>query len=351
MSLIRTLFGHRRILKSSPFVNAASYPCKRNTFLQISKRNLACPSPFLTKNSHSRPPILPHSVTPRLAVPESMPYPPYAKTGHVPPNFFDRIILHSPESIDRMKNAAQIARRSLDYACSLAQEGATTNDIDVLVHEHIIAQNAYPSPLNYAGFPKSLCSSINEVICHGIPDTRELQFGDIVSFDVSVFVGGVHGDNCATVIVGDSEDLDLDKGDDASKDIISARRLVKAAKESLEAGIQQCRPGACLTEIGEAIEKVSDEYNYNSIRAYRGHGIGEVFHCSPYVKHYRNSDRLELTPGMIFTIEPMIVEGSYECSEWPSDGWTVVTNDGGRAAQFEHTVLITSDGVEILTVP
>lgn len=289
-------------------------------------------------------------------VPSHIDYPPYAETGRVPPNFFDSILIHPSSSIAKMRKAAQLARRTLDYACSLAQEGITTDEIDVLVHESIIAKNAYPSPLNYAGFPKSLCSSVNEVICHGIPDTRKLEYGDIVSFDVSVFLDGVHGDNCATVIVGDAHSdsaskIASEKDNDTLADMESGRRLVRAAQESLDKAIERCYPGGCLSEIGDAIETVADEYNFNSVRSYRGHGIGEVFHCAPYVKHFRNSDKVELRPGMIFTIEPMIVEGGYESYEWESDGWTVVTEDGGRAAQFEHTVLITEDGVEILTLP
>ena len=318
------------------------------------------------KENAGREPVVPHRITPSLTVPAHIPLPPYALTGHVPHNFFDTITIHSSSSILKMRNAAKLARKALDYACSLVpskesnlQEGGTnltTNDIDVLVHEYILQHNAYPSPLNYAGFPKSLCSSVNEVICHGIPDCRELQYGDIVSFDVSVYLDGVHGDNCATVIVGDTNYTKSSNSDSAEDEFVddeirSARRLVKATQESLNAAIQKCKPGGCLSEIGEAIEAVTDKYNYSSVRAYRGHGIGEVFHCAPYVKHFRNKDKLELKPGMIFTIEPMVVEGAQDCKEWESDGWTVATLDRSRAAQFEHTVLITDGGVEILTLP
>ncbi|OEU08407.1 Creatinase/aminopeptidase [Fragilariopsis cylindrus CCMP1102] len=266
-----------------------------------------------------------------------------------------------------MKHAAKLARRVLDYACTLTKPGVTTDEVDTAVHEALIDAGAYPSPLNYVGFPKSLCSSINEVICHGIPDTRPLEFGDIVSFDVSCFVNGVHGDNCATIIVGDEQEIDEIGTDwrgvpylgskffdgrrpDDETSIRSARRLVHAARESLYTAINKIGPGSCLTDIGAAVQDVADSYGYSTVEKYRGHGISSDFHRPPFVKHYRNDDKLELVPGMIFTIEPMLVEGAGECFEW-SDQWTVATTDGGMAAQFEHTVLITESGVEILTVP
>ena len=216
-----------------------------------------------------------------------------------------------------------------------------------------MANGAYPSPLNYAGFPKSLCSSINEVICHGIPDDRPLKEGDIASFDVSLFFEGFHGDNCATTIVGGEDAMkDDDLGDERRELIITGQRLIQATQEALEVAISTCRSGFCLTEVGAAISNVADAYAYDSVQKYRGgHGIGENFHCPPFVKHYTNSDSLELDEGMVFTIEPMLTEGSENCTEWASDGWTVATLDGGRSAQFEHMVSITEDGAEILTVP
>uniref|UniRef100_A0A7S2PRI4 Methionine aminopeptidase n=1 Tax=Leptocylindrus danicus TaxID=163516 RepID=A0A7S2PRI4_9STRA len=235
----------------------------------------------------------------------------------------------------------------------MAKPGITTDEIDKVVYQEIVSRGAYPSPLNYCGFPKSLCSSINEIICHGIPDARPLQYGDVVSFDVSCFVGGVHGDNCGTVIVGDNGD---DAKDNKFSEVVSADRiersqlLVKAAREALAAGIEVCRPGACLTDVGAAIHQVCDRYGYDTVREYRGHGIASEFHCAPFVKHFRNNDKLKLQPGMIFTIEPMVTENKADNVLW-EDGWTVATKDGGRAAQFEDTVLITDTGVEILTLP
>jgi methionyl aminopeptidase len=211
--------------------------------------------------------------------------------------FPDSINLHDETSIEKMRHAARLARRVLDYSCSLAKPGVLTDEIDTAVHEAIIDQGAYPSPLNYVGFPKSLCSSINEVICHGIPDSRPLQSGDIVSFDVSCFVNGVHGDNCATVVVGDEQEVDeigVDwrgvpykaKFETEEEDAMfrSSRRLVHATRESLYAAIERCGPGGCLTDVGAAIQDVADGYGYSTVRKYRGHGIGEEFHCAPFVK-------------------------------------------------------------------
>lgn len=321
----------------------------------------------------SRSPVVAHAVSRQRTVPADLNItpPPYAETGVVMPGLFpNRVLLHDEASIERMRTAAKLARKVLDMACNSAKEGITTDAIDGAVHSAILRAGAYPSPLNYSGFPKSVCSSINEVICHGIPDARSLENGDIVSFDVSCFIGGVHGDNCATVIVGDVEedgdgvgaDNDPPKdwrgvpqkttfaNDEEQELFVTGRRLVQAALESLNEGVAVCKPGACLSEIGKAIHAVADAYGYDTVRTYRGHGISDEFHCSPFVKHYRNSDALLLEPGMIFTIEPMLTEGNSDCYEW-NDAWTVATVDGGRSAQFEHTVLITDDGVEILTLP
>ena len=304
-------------------------------------------------------------------------FPSYATTGQVgPPTYpIDTVLLHDELSISKLRTAGKVARQLLDTICNplIAKAGTTTEEIDTILHHNTLQYNAYPSPLNYAGFPKSVCTSVNEVICHGIPDSRPLCSGDVVSFDVSVYVNGVHGDNCATIIIGDTmdekvgEDFDVEdaivRGEKGKQQrtnftsqaeklrFITARRLVQAAYECRQEGIMACsRKGACLSDIGVAIHAVADAYGYDTVKHYRGHGIGTDFHCAPFVKHFRNDDKLELQSGMVFTIEPMITEGKQDCSEWEDD-WTVVTMDGGRAAQFEHTVLITDYGVEILTVP
>jgi len=344
---------------------ATAFDGKYTTFQSYSN---ALSSPALSA-SKQRKPVRPFPLTPKKTITgrtDIVP-PPYAATG-IPPNHDDTILIFSEdEQLANMRHAAKLARRVLDHACSVAKPGITTDQVDVAVHETLLKAGAYPSPLNYVGFPKSLCSSINEVICHGIPDTRPLEFGDIVSFDVSCFINGVHGDNCATIIVGDEQEKDeigtdwrgvpylgnklfecRPEEDEAR--IRSARRLVHATRDSLYEAINRIGPGSCLTDVGAAIQDVANSYGYSTVEKYRGHGIGADFHRPPFVKHYRNDDKLELLPGMVFTIEPMLVEGSGDCFEW-SDKWTVATCDGGMAAQFEHTILIREDGVEILTVP
>jgi methionyl aminopeptidase len=284
-------------------------------------------------------------------VPVHIPRPPYAWRGRVPPAPH-HVVIQDEAGIKALRKSARLARDVLDISMNSAKAGMTANDIDDIVHDAIVAAGAYPSPLNYAGFPKSVCSSVNEVICHGIPDDRELKDGDVASFDVSCFLEGYHGDNCGTVLIGD-EGGKREKFDNDSQELlfITGRRLIRAAKEALDTAIETCQPGSCLTEVGNAIHAVTDAYGYASVEKYRGHGIGRDFHCPPFVKHYRNNDAFILEEGMVFTIEPMITEGRSDCAEWQSDGWTVVTRDGGRAAQFEHMVAITDTGAEVLTLP
>lgn len=314
----------------------------------------------------AKAPMVPSRVTPKRLVPSHIKKPPYAESGYMSIAEMimpDTVLLHDEDSVARMRNAARLARKILDFACSLAKPGITTDSIDEQVHNAIIEHNAYPSPLNYSGFPKSVCSSINEVICHGIPDMRPLQLSDVVSFDVSCYLDGVHGDNCATIIVGDQQEegaagvdwrgvpyrMEWPSPEEEARASFS-RKLVRATREGLYAGINACRPGGLLSDVGNAIHAVADDYGFDTVQKYRGHGIAHIFHTAPYVKHFRNSDKLELKEGMIFTIEPMFTAGSQTCREW-ADDWTVVTVDRTLAAQFEHTVLITDEGVEILTLP
>ncbi|KAL7544479.1 hypothetical protein ACHAWF_007862 [Thalassiosira exigua] len=257
-------------------------------------------------------------------------YPPYSLTGRLPPSSAppDHVLIHNDVSITKMRAAARLARRLLDLACSpsVASPGVTTEAIDDVIRGEALRRGAYPSPLNYVGFPKSLCSSVNEVICHGIPDSRPLELGDIVSFDVSCYLGGVHGDNCGTIVVGDvaegytgsgaAGDTDNNNGsgegsgsannsdNEAKRDwptdpippkstfrspeeeerFVTARRLVRAALESRDEGVKACKPGGCLSDVGAAIHAVADAYGYDTVREYRGHGIGSDFHCAPFVK-------------------------------------------------------------------
>nr|CAD7457988.1 unnamed protein product [Timema tahoe] len=214
------------------------------------------------------------------------------------------------------------------------QVGKTTDDIDKLVHKLAIDNEAYPSPLHYKGFPKSVCTSVNNVACHGIPDDRPLEDGDIINIDVTVYLNGFHGDCSSTFLVGNVDE----KG----------RKLVQVTKECLYRAIEHCKPGRFFNSLGEEIENTARKFGLTVIPAFAGHGIGSYFHGPPDIYHCYNSYPGRMLPGMTFTIEPVIAQGS-ENIVILEDGWTAVTEDTGRAAQFEHTVLITETGVEVLT--
>jgi methionyl aminopeptidase len=234
-----------------------------------------------------------------------------------------------------MRHAGATAAEVLRLAGEFVRPGITTDDIDVYVHDLCIERDAYPSPLNYNGYPKSVCTSVNEVICHGIPDSRPLEDGDIVNLDVTAYRDGVHGDTNATFVVGDV--------DPASRD------LIRVTEEAMWHGIEAVRPGRPLNDIGRAIETHAKKHRYGVIRAFIGHGIGEEFHGDIQVLHYYDGRNNQIMrPGMTFTIEPMISLGSWQHRMWDDD-WTAVTADGRRTAQFEHTVLVTEDGCEVLT--
>ena len=219
----------------------------------------------------------------------------------------------------------------------------TTFCVFLFIHSSPIPHcilGAYPSPINYRGFPKAICTSVNEVVCHGIPDSRVIEAGDVVSIDVSLYLDGMHGDNCGTVISGDP-DMSL-----SDSNVIS---LVQATQLALDESIAICKPGECISTIGNVIESVAANNDVRIIHEFCGHGTGEKLHMPPFVRHFRNRDRVEMVPGMIFTIEPILVQGSRRMHVW-QDGWTAATLDGGLGAQFEHEVLITEDGCEVLTV-
>eukprot|EP01121_Diplochlamys_sp_Union-15-3_P003641 TRINITY_DN13583_c0_g1_i1.p1 TRINITY_DN13583_c0_g1~~TRINITY_DN13583_c0_g1_i1.p1 ORF type:complete len:229 (+),score=33.21 TRINITY_DN13583_c0_g1_i1:496-1182(+) len=217
----------------------------------------------------------------------------------------------------------------------MAKPGVTTDEIDRVVHESIIERGAYPSPLNYKGFPKSCCTSLNEVICHGIPDSRELQDGDICNVDISVFYDGCHGDLNETWLIGNVDE--------------KYKKLVQATYECLELAIQIVKPGELFRNVGNVISKHARQNGFSVVRNYCGHGIGRLFHSAPSVPHYgKNKAFGFMKPGHVFTIEPMINEGVWKDTLWP-DGWTSTTVDGKRSAQFEHTLLVTPDGCEVLT--
>ncbi|KAG7398298.1 Methionine aminopeptidase 1D, chloroplastic/mitochondrial [Phytophthora boehmeriae] len=239
------------------------------------------------------------------------------------------------EQQQRLRAACALAKEIRDFAKPLCTVGATTEDVDRIVHEEIIRRGAYPSPLNYGGFTKSLCSSVNEIVVHGIPDSRPLEDGDIVNIDISVFLDGFHGDTSQTYLVGQVDE--------------AGRRLVDITNQALEGAIGNCcKPLNRFATIGDYVQTLADKEALGVVREYTGHGIGKEFHCLPFILHNRNEEPGKMLPGMAFTVEPALTEGSPKIIHW-DDGWTVATADGGRSAQAEHTVLITEDGVDILT--
>lgn len=248
-----------------------------------------------------------------------------------------KVRIKSPEEIVGCRNAGRLAAETLLHVAPAVKVGVTTLDLDRIVHEFIVSHGAYPSPLNYHGFPKSVCTSINDVVCHGIPAERELTEGDIINVDVTVNLEGFHGDTSATFYVG--------------KPSAGARHVTEVARRSLQVGIDAVKPGRRLSDIGEAIEAYANGEGCSVVRDYVGHGIGREFHEPPQVQHFRKRGRgpdPRFQPGWVFTIEPMINAGGWEV-EVLDDHWTVVTRDGTLSAQFEHTVLVTEAGVEILT--
>ena len=283
--------------------------------------------------------VRPHSMSPQVTVPEDIVTPDYAESGHPESETALKRSHHIPilttDQIARMREACDIGRDALDLAGSMIKPGVTGDEIDKAVHEFIISKKAYPSPLNYFNFPKSCCISINEQVCHGIPDMRPLEEGDIVNIDISVYHKGMHSDLNETFYVGH-----VDK---------DSRRLVEGAYLSLMEAISMCKPGIMYRELGSTIQRVASIHKLTVVKTYCGHGVGELFHCNPNVAHYYpNKSVGVMRPGHCFTIEPMLNLGSYKDKTWP-DQWTAVTCDGKRSAQFEHTLLITESGVEILT--
>jgi methionyl aminopeptidase len=277
--------------------------------------------------------VMPGEISPWRTVPDHIARPPYAETGQV--KRWEESRVKTPEIIERMRHACSLAADILRLAGEMVRPGITTDDIDVFVHELTIERGAYPSTLNYGGYRKSLCTSVNEVICHGIPDSRVLQDGDIINLDVTCYIGGVHGDTNATFCVGEVDD--------------ESKRLILATEECTWRGIEAVRADRPLSDIGKAIESHAKQQRYGVVKAFVGHGIGEQFHTDVQVLHYYDQrSTMVMRPGMTFTIEPMITLGTWQHRMWDDD-WTAVTADGKRTAQFEHTVLVTDDGVEVLT--
>jgi len=279
--------------------------------------------------------VTPATMSPPRTVPAGIPRPEYVgKPGPAP---YTGPEVKDADTIAAMRVSGRLAAQALAEVGRQVAPGVTTDELDRIGHEFLIAHGAYPSTLGYKGFPKSLCTSINEVICHGIPDATVLRDGDIVNVDITGYLGGVHGDTDATFPVGEIDE--------------ESRLLIERTHEAMMRGIRAVKPGRSISVIGRVIESYAKRFGYGVVRDYTGHGIGTAFHTGLVVLHY-DEPRVNtvLEPGMTFTVEPMLTLGSIEHDVWP-DGWTVVTRDGRRSAQFEHTLLVTDDGAEILTLP
>ncbi len=246
-----------------------------------------------------------------------------------------QIEIKTPQQIETLRRVCRLGREVLDIAGAAVKVGVTAEDLNLIVHQACLERGCYPSPLNYRNFPKSLCVSVNECICHGIPDMRPLRDGDIVNLDVSVFKEGMHADLNETFLVGNVDE--------------DSRKLVATAYETLRAAVAQVMPGQLYRDLGAVIENLARANGCSVVTAYCGHGIGTLFHTAPNVPHYkRNKATGVMKPGHVFTIEPMINRGRSSDVTW-ADGWTSCTADGSRSAQFEHTLLVTAKGVEVLT--
>ncbi|KAI9680384.1 MAG: Methionine aminopeptidase 1 [Trizodia sp. TS-e1964] len=283
-----------------------------------------------------------YPLSPKREVPASIPQPDYAKTG-IPKSEQvyvrrNKIAILDAKEQEAMRKVCRLAREVLDIAAREVRPGVTTDYIDEVVHKACVERNSYPSPLNYVHFPKSVCTSVNEVICHGIPDQRILVDGDILNIDVTLYHEGFHGDLNETYYVGPKALADPD-----------SVRVIETARECLDQAIANVKPGMLFREPGAIIEKHAKSKGCSVVKTYCGHGINQLFHCAPNIPHYARNKAVGVAkPGVCFTIEPMICLGTYKDKTWPDD-WTSVTADGMRTAQFEHTLLVTEYGVEVLT--
>ena len=279
--------------------------------------------------------LTPGRVSPLRSVPSSIERPEYV--GRREPDEGGKSDIYSPERISDIRESSRIAAGALEWVGQHVAPGVTTDELDALGHDFLIANGAYPSTLGYRGYPKSLCTSVNEVICHGIPDSTSLDDGDIVNIDITAYKNGVHGDTNATFFAGEPSD--------------DVRLLVERTREAMNRGVKAVAPGRQVNVIGRAIESYAKRFGYGVVRDYTGHGVGEQFHSGLIIPHYdtdRFTDVMEV--GMVFTIEPMLTLGSQDWELW-SDDWTVLTRDRSVTAQFEHTLVVTERGAEILTLP
>jgi len=280
--------------------------------------------------------LTPGVISKALSVPQGIVRPEYV--GKSAPAEWTGGHTKTPEQVEKIRAAGTIAARAIALVGENAKPGITTDELDRIAHEYIISEGAYPSTLGYRGFPKSCCTSLNEVICHGIPDNTVLQDGDILNVDITAYKDGFHGDSNVTFLIGN-----------VAEEVL---QLVERTKQSLDRAIAAVMPGRPLNVIGRTIESYAKRFNYGVVRDFTGHGIGEAFHSGLVIPHFdaapNYSNTMEV--GMVFTIEPMLTLGTYEWDLW-KDNWTVTTKDKSITAQFEHTLVVTESGAEILTLP
>jgi methionyl aminopeptidase len=279
--------------------------------------------------------LIPGRLSPTREVPSGIARPEYVGRAAPTPNpDGDR---YTAEEIERIRAAGRIAAGAIEAAASAIEPGVTTDELDRIAHDYVVAHGAYPSTLGYRGYPKSSCTSVNEVICHGIPDDTVLDDGDLVNLDVTAYLDGYHGDLHQTFLVGEARD--------------EAALLVERTREALARGIRAVAPGRQVNVIGRAIEAYAKRFGYGVVRDYTGHGVGREFHTGLVIPHYDAPEfDTVMEPGMVFTIEPMLTLGAITWDVWDDD-WTVVTRDRSLTAQFEHTLVVTERGADILTLP
>lgn len=280
--------------------------------------------------------LKPGTLSPKLSVPAHIDRPEYM--FHSGPEVVTASDIKTPETVEKIRRAGRIAAQAMEAAAGAIAPGVTTDALDKIAHEYLCDHGAYPSCLGYMGFPKSICTSINEVICHGIPDSTVLNEGDIINLDVTAYIDGVHGDTNATYGVGQIDE--------------ESALLIERTHNSMMRAIKAVCPGREVNVLGRVIESYAKRFDYGVVRDYTGHGVGEAFHSGLIIPHYDSAPLYDtvMEVGMVFTIEPMLTLGTIEWEQW-DDGWTVVTKDRSRTAQFEHTLVVTEDGADILTLP
>ncbi|XP_066322674.1 methionine aminopeptidase 1D, chloroplastic/mitochondrial-like isoform X3 [Miscanthus floridulus] len=338
--LLSSFLGDGLALSGRPLLLRSAVPGSRRVAYQATRTLCNLVDILFNRRSRDDAPennprrLRPGKVSPRLSVPNHIQRPPYVNSRQQRPGMNNGPEIHDEKGIECMRASGKLAAQVLKFAGTLVKPGITTDEIDKAVHQMIIDNGAYPSPLGYCGYPKSVCTSVNECICHGIPDSRPLEDGDIINIDVTVYLNGYHGDTSATFLCGDVDD--------------EAKKLVKVTRECLDKAISICAPGVEIKQIGRTIQDHADKFKFGVVRHFVGHGVGKVFHAEPVVLHFRNNEWGRMMLNQTFTIEPMLTIGSINPVMW-SDDWTAVTEDGSLSAQFEHTILITEDGPEILT--